>query len=40
MNIEGERFDEGLRAGMIVHGKVIVELKFVERIIAAHKSNS
>ncbi len=34
---DGERFDEGFRADMIVYGKVIVELKSVERVIAAHK---
>ena len=31
IEFEGERFDEGFRADMIVHGKVIVELKSVER---------
>ncbi len=34
---EGERFDEGFRADLIVEGKVIVELKSVEKIHAAHK---
>ena len=29
--------DEGFRADMIVQGKVIVELKSVERVGAAHK---
>lgn len=29
---DGERFDEGFRADLIVEGKVIVELKSVERI--------
>jgi len=31
------RFDEGFRADIIVHGKVILELKSVERAAAAHK---
>jgi GxxExxY protein len=30
-------FDEGFRADLIVNGKVIVELKSVERIIPVHK---
>jgi GxxExxY protein len=34
---DGERFDEGFRADLIVEGKVIVELKSVERISPAHK---
>jgi len=37
IEFEGERFDEGFRADMIIQGKVIVELKSVERVIAAHK---
>ncbi len=36
----GSEMDEGFRADMIVQGKVIVELKSVERVSAAHKSNS
>ncbi|MEE8441824.1 MAG: GxxExxY protein [Spirochaetia bacterium] len=40
IEFEGERFDDGLRADMIVRGKVIVELKSVETVNAAHKSNS
>jgi GxxExxY protein len=31
------RFDEGFRADLIVGGKVIVELKSVERVVAAHR---
>ncbi|MDF1592836.1 MAG: GxxExxY protein [Desulfobacterales bacterium] len=31
------KFDEGFRADIIVHGKVILELKSVERATAAHK---
>lgn len=31
------RFDEGFRADIVVAGKVIVELKSVERVTAAHK---
>ena len=31
------RFDEGFRADLIVEGKVILELKSVERVMPAHK---
>ena len=31
------RFDEGFRADLIVQGKVILELKSVERVMPAHK---
>ena len=34
---EGLRFDEGFRADLIVEGKVIVELKSVEKVHPAHK---
>ena len=34
---EGEKFDEGFRADLIVEGKVIIELKSVEKISPAHK---
>lgn len=34
---EGKRFMEGFRADMIVESKVLVELKSVERVTAAHK---
>jgi len=37
IEFEGERFDEGFRADMIVHGKVILELKSVEKVHPAHK---
>jgi len=33
----GIRFDEGFRADIIVEGKVILELKSLERITNAHK---
>jgi GxxExxY protein len=33
----GRTFDEGFRADMLVEGKVIVELKCVERVNNAHK---
>lgn len=34
---KGIRFDEGFRADIIVDGRVIIELKSVERVTAAHK---
>ena len=34
---EAIRFDEGFRADLIVEGKVIVELKSVAKVTAAHK---
>lgn len=34
---EGEQFDEGFRADMIVNEKVIIELKSVEKAHPAHK---
>jgi GxxExxY protein len=34
---EGEYFDEGFRADLIVEGKVIIELKSVEKTNPAHK---
>jgi GxxExxY protein len=34
---EGIRFDEGFRADLIVAGKVIVEIKSVEKVHPAHK---
>jgi GxxExxY protein len=34
---KGIRFDEGFRADIIVEDRVIVELKSVERVTAAHK---
>ena len=37
IEFEGEQFDEGFRADLIVEGKVILELKSVEKIIPAHK---
>ena len=34
---EGHKFDEGFRADLIVQGKVIIELKSVEKLHPAHK---
>jgi GxxExxY protein len=34
---EGEYFDEGFRVDLFVEGKVIIELKSVEKIIGVHK---
>lgn len=34
---KGVKFDEGFRADLIVEDKVILELKSVERVTAAHK---
>ncbi len=40
IDYEGETFDEGFRADLIVEGLVIVELKSVERITPAHAKQS
>ena len=37
IEFEGEHFDEGFRADLFIEGKVIVELKSVERTTDAHK---
>ena len=37
MTFEGQSFDEGFRADLIVNGKVIVELKSVESVRPVHK---
>ena len=37
IEFEGEHFDEGFRADLFVEGKVIIELKSVEKITPAHK---
>ena len=37
IEFEGEYFDEGFRVDLLVEGKVIIELKSVEKIIPAHK---
>ena len=37
IEFEGEQFDEGIRADLIVENKVIPELKSVERISPPHK---
>lgn len=34
---EGIHFDEGFRVDLIVEGKVIIELKSVEKVIPVHK---
>ncbi len=34
---KGISFDEGFRADIIVEGKVILELKSIERVMASHK---
>jgi GxxExxY protein len=34
---KGIKFDEGFRADIIIDGRVILELKSVERVTAAHK---
>jgi len=37
IELEGIRFDEGFRADLVVEKKVILELKSVEKVTAAHK---
>jgi GxxExxY protein len=37
IEFEGQKFDEGFRADLIVEGKVIIELKSVETVHPAHK---
>ena len=37
IEFEGEHFDEGFRADLFVEGKVIIELKSVEKISPANK---
>jgi GxxExxY protein len=37
IEFEGEHFDEGFRVDLFVEGKVIIELKSVEKIDSAHK---
>jgi len=37
IEFEGEHFDEGLWVDLFVEGKVIIELKSVEKTSAAHK---
>lgn len=37
IDYQGIRFEEGFRADLVVNGKVIVELKSVERVTNAHK---
>jgi GxxExxY protein len=37
IEFEGAQFEEGFRADLVVEGKVIVELKSVEKINPAHK---
>ncbi len=37
LNYQGLKFEEGFRADLLVEGQVIVELKCVEKLNAAHK---
>ena len=37
IEFEGEHFDKGFRADLFVEGKVIIELKSIEKITEAHK---
>jgi GxxExxY protein len=37
IEFEGEQFDEGFRADLLVEGKVIIELKSVEKITPVYK---
>jgi GxxExxY protein len=37
IEIDGERFEEGFRADLIIEDKVIIELKSVERVNNAHR---
>jgi GxxExxY protein len=37
IKFEGEKFEEGFRADLVVDGKVIIELKSVENTNPAHK---
>jgi GxxExxY protein len=37
IEFEGEQFDEGFRADLFVEGKVIIELKSVEKLTPVHK---
>ena len=37
VEFDGEHFDEGFRVDIFVEGKVIIELKSVEKISTAHK---
>ena len=37
IEFDGEHFDEGFRADLFVEGKVIIELKSVEKLTSAHK---
>ncbi|WP_459925684.1 GxxExxY protein [Desulfatiferula olefinivorans] len=37
IEFDNQRFDEGFRADLVVDGKVIVELKSVEKVASVHK---
>ena len=37
IEFDGEKFNEGFRADLVVEGKVIIELKSVEKVSPAHK---
>jgi len=37
LNFHGDYFDEGFRVDLLVEGKVIIELKSLEKILPVHK---
>ena len=37
MEFDGEYFDEGFRVDLFIEGKVIVELKSIEKILPVHE---
>ncbi len=37
VEFRGKKFDEGFKADVIVEGKVVLELKSVEKVVPAHK---
>jgi GxxExxY protein len=37
IEFEGEYFDEGFRVDLFINGKVIIELKSIEKITSAHE---
>jgi len=37
IEFDGECFDEGFRVDLFVHGKVIIELKSIEKVTSVHK---
>ncbi|MFQ3224404.1 MAG: GxxExxY protein [Lentimonas sp.] len=40
IEFEGEHFDEGFRADLVVNGLVIIELKSIEKLSPVHKNNT